>query len=142
MFLICIWESVSFPKQLFSRTSPNSRHSIYNLIQNFAQTKIPLYVKHLKECVVSENSCSKSFINFQEKHPSEIAFLNKVAGYLTLTGNVILGNLWNFQNRFHKKHPWMPASAISCCLKMFRPKDIFWKISHSIWYSIACASWD
>ena len=34
--------------------------------------------------LVSENSCSKNFVNFQEKHPSEIAFLNKVAGYLTL----------------------------------------------------------
>ena len=57
--------------------------------------------RNTKEYVVSENSCSKNFINFQEKHPHEIAFLNKVAGYLTLTGNVLLGNLWNFQNRFH-----------------------------------------
>ena len=84
--------------------------------------------RNTKECVVSQNSCSKNFINVQVKHPREIAFLNKVAGYLTLTGNVLLGNLWNFQNRFHKKHPRMPASAISCRLKMFRPpKDIFWK---------------
>ena len=45
------------------------------------------------EKVVSENSCSKNFVNFQEKHRSEIAFLNKVAGYLTLTGNVLLRNL-------------------------------------------------
>ena len=49
-----------------------------------------------KECVVSENSCSKNFVNFQEKHPGEIAFLNKVEGYLTLTENVLLGNLRNF----------------------------------------------
>ena len=28
------------------------------------------------------------------------------------TGNVLLGNLWNFKNRFHKKHPRMPASAV------------------------------
>ena len=80
--------------------------------------------------VVSENSCSKYFVNFQEKHPGEIAFLNKIAGYLTLTGNtlnrnVLLGNLRNFQNRFHKKHRRMPTSAISCCWKMFQPKDIF-----------------
>ena len=34
-------------------------------------------------------------VNFQEKHSGEIAFLNKVAGYLTLTDNVLLGNLWN-----------------------------------------------
>ena len=47
----------------------------------------------MKECVVSENSCSKNFVNFQEKHPGEIAFLNKVEGYLTPTGNVNLGNL-------------------------------------------------
>ena len=35
----------------------------------------------------------KNFVNFQEKHPREIAFLNKVAGYLTLTGNVLLEHL-------------------------------------------------
>ena len=39
-----------------------------------------------KECVVSENSCSKTFVNFQEKHSSEIAFLNKVAGHVILMG--------------------------------------------------------
>ena len=49
--------------------------------------------RNTKECVVSENCCSKNFVNFQEKHPPGIAFLNKVAGYLTLTGNVLLGNL-------------------------------------------------
>ena len=49
--------------------------------------------RNTKECVVSENSHSKNFVNFQEKHPGEIAFLNKIAGYLTLTGNVLLRNL-------------------------------------------------
>ena len=49
--------------------------------------------RNTKECVVSENSCSKNFVNFQEKHLSETAFSNKVAGYLTLTGDVRLGNL-------------------------------------------------
>ena len=49
--------------------------------------------RNTKECVVSENRCSKNFVNFQEKHLGEITFLNKVAGYLTLTGNVLLGNL-------------------------------------------------
>ena len=49
------------------------------------------------------------------------------------TGNVLLGNLSNFQNRFHKKHQWMPAFAISCRWKMFRPKYILKKISHSTW---------
>ena len=44
--------------------------------------------------MVSENSCSKNFVNFQEKHPGEIALLNKVAGYLTLNnGNFFPGNL-------------------------------------------------
>ena len=76
-------------------------------------------------CVVSESSCSKNFVNFQEKHPCVIAFLNKVAGYMTLTGNVFLGNLWNFQNSFHKKHLRMRASAVSCRWKMFRLKDAF-----------------
>ena len=49
--------------------------------------------RNTKECVVSEISCSKNLVNFQEKHPGEIDFSNKVAGYLTLTGNVLLGNL-------------------------------------------------
>ena len=56
--------------------------------------KLAKYVmKKLKKCVVSENSCSKSFINFQEKHSCQIALLNKVAGYVTLTGNAFLENL-------------------------------------------------
>ena len=56
--------------------------------------KLAKYVmKNRKKCVVSENSCSKNFVNFQEKHPVETAFLNKVAGYLTFTGNILLGNL-------------------------------------------------
>ena len=88
--------------------------------------------RNSKECLVSGNSCSKNFINFHEKHPGEIAFLNKVAGHQTLTGNVLLGNLWNFHGSFHKKHQQMPASAISCHWKMFRSKYIFQKISHSI----------
>ena len=49
--------------------------------------------KNGNKSIVSENSCSKNFANFQEKHPPEIAFMNKVTGYLTLTGNVLLGNL-------------------------------------------------
>ena len=49
--------------------------------------------KNGNKYVVSENSCSKNFTHFQEKHPREIAFLNKAAGYLTLTENVLLGNL-------------------------------------------------
>ena len=39
--------------------------------------------------VISENSCSKNFVHFQEQHPHGIAFLNKVAGYLTLTGHAL-----------------------------------------------------
>ena len=49
--------------------------------------------KNDNKSVVSENTCSKNFGNFQEKHPREIAFLNKVSGDLTLTGNVLLRNL-------------------------------------------------
>ena len=90
--------------------------------------------RNTKECVVSENSCSKNFVNFQEKHPGEIVFLNKVAGYLTLTGNVLHGNLWNFQNSFHKKHPQIPASVISYCWKMFCQKILFKK--YLIWFDI------
>ena len=50
-------------------------------------------MKKHKKCAVSENSCSKNFVNFYEKHPVEITFLNEVAGYLTLNGNARLGNL-------------------------------------------------
>ena len=88
--------------------------------------------KNGNKYVVSENSCSKNFANFQEKHPPEIAFMNKVTGYLTLTGNVLLENLWNFQSSFHKKHSRMVASAINYSWKIFRPKYIIPKIFHSI----------
>ena len=92
--------------------------------------------RNTNECVVSENSCSKYFINFHEKHPSEIAFWNKVAGYLTLTGNVLLRNLWNFQKRFHKKHLQMPASAISC----WRPFTMFISVcTWFVWFTSLCA---
>ena len=37
--------------------------------------KLAKYVmKKHNEYVVSENSCSKNFINFLEKHPGQIAF--------------------------------------------------------------------
>ena len=52
-----------------------------------------MLLRNTKECVLSENSCSKKFVNFQGKHPGEIAFLSKIEGYLTLTGNILLGSL-------------------------------------------------
>ena len=55
--------------------------------------------------LVSEIICSKKFLNFQEN------ISVKVAGYLTLTGNVFLGKFWN---SFHKKHSQMAASTITC----------------------------
>ena len=90
------------------------------------------YEKTQKQCVVSENSCLKNFVNYQEKHPSEISLLNKVAGYVTLTGKNFLGNLWNLWNSFHKKHLWMPATAISYHWKMLQPKWFFRK--YCIWF--------
>ena len=93
-----------------------------------------------KEYVVSENSCSKNFVTFQEKHPPKIAFLNEVASYLTLTGNV-LGNLWNFQNSLHKKHPLLQLVVTGKCFdqKMFFTKylirfDIQWHVLRGIKY--------
>ena len=62
----------------------------------------------------------------------------KVAGYMTLTGYVFLGNLWNFQNSFHKKHPWMPGSAISCHWKMFQPKYTYFSKNVSFDFSHLC----
>ena len=97
--------------------------------------------RNTKECVVSENSCSKNFVYFQEKHPSELAFLNKLEGYLTLTGNVLLGNLWNGtkqvsqdvfnQNIFFKKHLiWFDIQChvlpgIKCITEVWRPFTMF-----------------
>ena len=51
--------------------------------------------------VVSENSCLRNFVNFQEKHPGETAFLNKVVGYLTLTENVLL-KIWEIYEIFSR----------------------------------------
>ena len=34
--------------------------------------------RNTKECVVSENSCSKMFVNFQEKHPMKLLFEAKL----------------------------------------------------------------
>ena len=90
------------------------------------------YEKTQKQCVVSENSCSRNFVNFQEKHPCETSLLNKVAGYVTLTGKNFLGNLWNLWNSFHKKHLWMLATAISYHWKMLQPKWFFRK--YCIWF--------
>ena len=42
---------------------------------------------------ISENSYSKNFVNFQEKHARESAFAKRIADCLTLSGNVFLGNL-------------------------------------------------
>ena len=67
--------------------------------------------RNTKECVVSETSYSKNFINFQEKHPGKIAFLSKVAGYPTLTGKVLLGNSWNFSEQISQE---TPANAGFC----------------------------
>ena len=46
--------------------------------------------KNGNKYVFSENSCENFFFKFPEQHSHEIAFLNKIAGYLTLTGNVFL----------------------------------------------------
>ena len=83
--------------------------------------------RNTEECVVSENSCSKNFVNFQEKHRRETAFLNKVAGYLTLTGNVLLGNLGNFQNRFHKNTRECRLLQLVVAGKCFEQKIFFKK---------------
>ena len=74
--------------------------------------------KNGNKYVVSENSCSRNFVHFQEKHPREIAFLNKVAGYLTLT-EMFFWEIYEIFRHFHKKHPRMAASAISYPWKMF-----------------------
>ena len=49
--------------------------------------------RNSEECVVSEGSCSKNFVNFQEIYSGQIAFLSKIGGFLTLTGNTLLGYL-------------------------------------------------
>ena len=49
---------------------------------------------------ISENSCSKNFVNFQEKHAPESAFVNRAADCLTLSGNVFLGIYEIFRTTF------------------------------------------
>ena len=75
--------------------------------------------KNCTKYVISENSCSKNFVHFQEKYPREIAFLNKATGYLTFTGNVLLGNLCNYKNSFHKKHLRMATSLKNISFNLF-----------------------
>ena len=70
-------------------------------LAKYVMTKL----KRMPINVVSENSSSKNVVNFQEKHPLEIAFWSKAAGYLTVTVNILMGNLWNFQSSFHKNSP-------------------------------------
>ena len=71
--------------------------------------------RNTKKCVVFENSCLKNFVNVQEKHPGEIAFLSKVAGYLTLTGNVFLGNFFCSSGKFSEQvSQETPANAGFC----------------------------
>ena len=89
--------------------------------------------------VVSENSYSKNFIHFQEKHPCKIAFLDKVAGYLILMKiffweiyeifrlKMFFREIYEIFRSFHKKHTRKAASAISYHWKMFRLKYIFQK---------------
>ena len=43
------------------------------------------------------------------------------------------GKFMKFSEQFSEKTPAMAASAISCHWKMFRPKHIFQKISHSFY---------
>ena len=92
--------------------------------------------------VVSENSCLKNFIQFQEKHSHETSFLNKVAGYPTLTGNVLLGNLLNFQNSFSQNG--FCSFCNSLPLENVLAKIHFSKISHSILliYVLTCVHKD
>ena len=75
----------------------------------------------------------KKFRQVPSKKSRWNCFLNKVAGYLTLTGNILLGNLWNLQNRFHKKHPRMLASVISCRWKKYLIRfDVQWHVPPGI----------
>ena len=85
--------------------------------------------RNSKECEFLRIVVWKISEIFKKNIQVKLLFFKKGAGYLTLTGNVPLGN---FQNSFHKKHPQMLASAISCLWRMFWPKYIFQKISHSI----------
>ena len=90
--------------------------------------------KKTKEFVVSGNSCSKNFVNFQEKHPPPNCFFEQSCRLLDTYWECSSGKLRNFQNRFPRKYPQMPASAISSPWKMFQPKGFFKKISH--WFDI------
>ena len=88
--------------------------------------KLAKYVmkKHKRMCSFLEQLSEKSS-KFPRKTSPEIPFLNKVAGYLTLTGNVLSsGKFMKFSEQVSQEMR-MPPSAFSCGWKMFRPKDIF-----------------
>ena len=111
---LCIYLVQQFPRWI-NEISPRWINEISKVCYEETQNSRTKYV-------ISKNGCSKNFVHFQEKHPLKIAFIKKVAGYLTLTENVLLGNLCNFKNSFYKKTLRMQASAISYHWKVFWPK--------------------
>ena len=64
-------------------------------------------------CLFLGTAAGKPFVNFQRKHSYGSTFLNKVAGYLALPGNVLLENLWNIHSSFYKKHPKMAVTEVT-----------------------------
>ena len=57
----------------------------------------------------------EKFRKFPRKTSVEIAFLSKVAGYLTLTGNVFLGNFFCSSGKFSEQvSQETPANAGFC----------------------------
>ena len=111
--------------------------------------------RNTKECVVSENSCSKNLVNVQEKHPFEIAFFKKVAGYLTLTGftrntrecwllQLVAGKCFD-QKIFLKKYliqfdiQWHVLPGIKCITEVWRPFTMFILVcTWFVWFTSLC----
>ena len=103
-----------------------------NLVQRYLRQIYEISKSCYQETQKNENkpalfspviSSSKNFLIFQGKQICGTTFWNKVAGYLKFPAKVFVGNLWNFQNRFYKKHPQMVASATE---KRFE-QNIFFK---------------
>ena len=104
--------------------------------------------RNSKECVVSENSCSKNFVNFEEKHPREITLLNKVAGYVTCFLGVFFWEIYEFfrtaSTRNTREYRLLQLVVTGKCFdqNIFFKKYLIRFFSFMFWYSMACVPRD
>ena len=82
-----------------------------------------------KECVLSENSCLKNFVNFQEKHQNRTGFTRNTHECWLLQ-SVFAGKCFD-QKIFFKKYlirfdiQWHVLPGIKCITEVWRPFTMF-----------------